>query len=142
MNDARRIVLSECTLGDVEAQLRESPKVIVPVGSTEQHGPHAPFGTDSILATEVSMRLARRINALVAPTLTYGISGDHRGYAGFPFVSPQTLTALVQDVLLSLSGGGFREIIFVNGHYTHSISLSAAIMASTSNTPAAIASVP
>src|SRR5260370_29865437 len=97
MNDARRIVLSECTLGDVEAQLRESPKVIVPVGSTEQHGPHAPFGTDSILATEVSMRLARRINALVAPTLTYGISGDHRGYAGVPFVSPQTLTALVQD---------------------------------------------
>jgi creatinine amidohydrolase len=128
VNDARRIALSECTLGDVEAQLRESPKVIVPVGSTEQHGPHAPFGTDSILATEVSMRLARRINALVAPTLAYGISGDHRGYAGVPFVSPPTLTALVQDVLLSLAGGGFREIIFINGHYTNSIALSAAIM--------------
>jgi creatinine amidohydrolase len=128
VNDARRIVLSECTLGDVEAQLRDSPKVIIPVGSTEQHGPHAPFGTDSILATEVSMRLARRINALVAPTLAYGISGDHRGYAGVPFVSPQTLAALVQDVLLSLAGGGFREIIFVNGHYTNSIALSAAIM--------------
>jgi creatinine amidohydrolase len=128
VNDTRRIALSECTLSDVEAQLRESPKVIVPVGSTEQHGRHAPFGTDSILATEVSMRLARRINALVAPTLTYGISGDHRGYAGVPFISPRTLTALVQDVLLSLAGGGFREIIFVNGHYTNTIALSAAIM--------------
>lgn len=128
MNDTRKIVLAECTLGDVKEQLRESPKVIVPVGSTEQHGPHAPFGTDSILATEVSMRLARRINALVAPTLTYGVSGDHRGYAGVPFISPRTLTALVQDVLLSLAGGGFREIIFVNGHYTNSIALPAAIM--------------
>src|SRR5260370_1850891 len=112
MNDARRIVLSECTLGDVEAQLRESPKVIVPVGSTEQHGPHAPFGTDSILATEVSTRLARRINALVAPTLTYGISGDHRGYAGVPFVSPQPLTPLVQDVLLSLPPALSPHILF------------------------------
>jgi creatinine amidohydrolase len=113
---------------DVEAQLQESPKVIVPVGATEQHGPHAPFGTDSILATEVSVRLARRIGALVAPTLTYGLSGDHRGYAGVPFVSAKTLTGLVQDVVLSLADGGFREIVFVNGHYTNSIVLSAAIM--------------
>jgi creatinine amidohydrolase/Fe(II)-dependent formamide hydrolase-like protein len=128
VNGARRILLSECTLGDVESQLRESPKVIVPVGATEQHGPHAPFGTDSILATEVCVRLAQRIDALVAPTLTYGVSGDHRGYAGVPFVSAKTLTALIQDVLTSLASGGFREIIFVNGHYTNSIALSAAIM--------------
>src|SRR5919109_549457 len=124
----RRVLLSECTLRDVEVQLQESPKVIVPVGATEQHGPHAPFGTDSILATEVSVRLARRIGALVAPTLTYGLSGDHRGYAGVPFVSAKTLTGLVQDVVLSLADGGFREIVFVNGHYTNSTVLSAAIM--------------
>jgi len=128
MTGTRRILLSECTLRDVEAQLEESPKVIVPTGSTEQHGPHAPFGTDSILATEVSVRLAGRIGSLVAPTLTYGVSGCHLGYAGVPFISPRTLTALVQDVLRSLAGGGFREIIFVNGHYTNSIVLSAAIM--------------
>jgi creatinine amidohydrolase len=124
----RALLLSECTLGEVEAHLQRSPKVIVPVGATEQHGPHAPFGTDSILATEVSLRLARRIRALVAPTLAYGVSGDHRGYAGVPFVSPRTMTGLVQDIILSLAGGGFREIVFVNGHYTNSIVLSAAIM--------------
>src|SRR5260370_4282211 len=88
------------------------------------------------------MRLARRINALVAPTLTYGISGDHRGYAGVPFVSPQTMTALVQDVLLSLAGGGFREIIFVNGHYTNSIALSAAIMEACDKLPAGTIAFP
>jgi creatinine amidohydrolase len=123
-----KILLSECTLTDVEQRLQRSPKVVVPVGATEQHGPHAPFGTDSILATEVSVRLARRIDALVAPTLTYGVSGDHRGYPGVPFVSAGTMTALVQDIVLSLAGGGFREIILVNGHYTNSIVLSAAIM--------------
>jgi creatinine amidohydrolase len=68
--DGRRILLSECTLLDVDDQLRRSPKIIVPVGATEQHGPHAPFGTDSILATQVSVRLARRIDALVAPALS------------------------------------------------------------------------
>jgi creatinine amidohydrolase len=123
-----RVLLSECTLRDVEEHLRRSPKVIVPVGATEQHGPHAPFGTDSILATEVSVRIAPRIGALVAPTLTYGVSGDHRGYAGVPFVSAATMTALVQDVVVSLADGGFREIVLVNGHYTNSIVLSAAIM--------------
>jgi creatinine amidohydrolase len=125
---AKRLLLSECTLLEVEEQLRRSPKVIIPVGATEQHGPHAPFGTDSILSTEVSVRLARRIDALVAPTLAYGISGDHRGYAGIPFLSPGTMTSLVQDVVVSLADGGFRELILVNGHYTNTIVLSAAIM--------------
>jgi creatinine amidohydrolase len=128
MAGERSVFLSECTLRDVEAQLHESPKVVVPVGATEQHGPHAPFGTDAILATEVSVRLARRIGALVAPTLSYGVSGDHRGYAGVPFVSASTMTSMVQDLVLSLAGGGFREIILVNGHYTNSIVLSGAIM--------------
>jgi creatinine amidohydrolase/Fe(II)-dependent formamide hydrolase-like protein len=75
LSKARRILLSKCALGDVEEQLRRSPKVIVPVGATEQHGPYAPLGTDSILATEVCVGLAHRIDALVAPALTYGRSG-------------------------------------------------------------------
>ena len=122
-----KVFLAHCTLPEVEAHLRASPKIVVPVGATEQHGPHAPFGTDAILSTEASVRLARRIGALVAPALAYGLSGEHRGYAGVPFVSASTMTALVQDVVVSLAGGGFREIILVNGHYTNSIVLHAAI---------------
>ena len=128
MSDTRRVMLAECTLREVEAQLAANPKVIVPVGSTEQHGPHAPFGTDWMLSTEVSVRLARRIGALVAPALSYGVAGDHLGYAGVPFISPKTMVLLVQDVVRSLAAGGFREIILVNGHYTNVIALSAAIM--------------
>jgi creatinine amidohydrolase len=125
---ADKVFLADCALPEVEAHLRESPKIVIPVGATEQHGPHAPFGTDAILATEASVRLARRIGALVAPALSYGVSGDHRGYAGVPFLSASTMTALVQDVVVSFAGGGFREIILVNGHYTNSIALHAAIM--------------
>jgi len=123
-----KVFLADCTLPEVEAHLRGSAKVIVPVGATEQHGPHAPFGTDWILSTEASVRLAKRIGALVAPAIPYGVSGDHRGYAGVPFVSAGTMTALVQDVVVSLADGGFREIILVNGHYTNVVSLHAAVM--------------
>ena len=82
-----KVFLAHCTLPEVEAHLRASPKIVVPVGATEQHGPHPPFGTDAILSTEASVRLARRIGALVAPALAYGVSGEHRGYAGVPFLS-------------------------------------------------------
>src|SRR5439155_8319427 len=114
-----KIFLADCTLPAVEAHLRESAKIVVPVGATEQHGPHAPFGTDAILSTEASVRLARRVGALVAPAVPYGVSGDHRGYAGVPFLSASTMTAVVQDVVVSLAEGGFREVILVNGHYTN-----------------------
>jgi creatinine amidohydrolase len=123
-----KVFLAECTLPEVEEQIRTSPKVIVPVGATEQHGPHAPFGTDWILSTEASVRLAKRIGALVAPAIPYGVSGDHRGYAGIPFVSASTMSALVQDLVASLAEGGFREIILVNGHYTNVVALHAAVM--------------
>lgn len=119
-------LLAECTAREVEAYLESGFRVIVPTGATEQHGPHAPMGTDSLLATEVSLRLANRIGALVAPAFPYGLSGDHRGFP-VAYLSVKTLTGLVQDVCLSLAETGFREIIFVNGHYTNIIGMAAAI---------------
>jgi creatinine amidohydrolase/Fe(II)-dependent formamide hydrolase-like protein len=89
------VLLAECRLPEVEAQLRRSPRILIPLGATEQHGPHAPFGTDSILATAVCIRLATRIDALVAPAVPYGVSGDHRGFPGIPYVSVPTLSAVI-----------------------------------------------
>ena len=120
-------LLAESTLPEVEEQLRRSPKILVPVGATEQHGPHAPFCTDSLLASEVCRRVAPHIDALVAPAIPYGLSADHHGYAGVPYISVATLTGLVQDLTRSLADGGFREIVFVNGHYTNVVALAAAI---------------
>jgi creatinine amidohydrolase len=123
----RRVLLAECPLGEVEAQLRRSPTVLIPLGATEQHGPHAPFGTDSILATEVCVRVARRVDALVAPAVPYGISGDHRGFAGVPYVSVETLGRVIRDLAVSFTTGGFKDVIFVNGHYTNTIALQGAL---------------
>src|SRR5205823_8838535 len=95
-------LLAECTALEVETRVRRSPKVIVPTGATEQHGPHAPMGTDTILATEVSLRLAGRIDALVAPAIPYGVSGDHRGFP-VAYVSVPVLTGLIRDVCRSLA---------------------------------------
>lgn len=120
------ILLAECTAREVEQHLETGAKVIVPAGSTEQHGSHGPLCTDALLSTEVSLRIARRINALVAPTIPYGLSGDHKGFP-VVYVSVTTLTGLVQDVCLSLAETGFREIIFINGHYTNIIAMAAAI---------------
>ncbi|TMB89266.1 MAG: creatininase family protein [Chloroflexi bacterium] len=119
-------LLAECTAREVQDFLRTGFKVIVPAGATEQHGPHAPMGTDTILATEVSVRIAKRIGALVAPGFPYGLSGDHLGFP-VAYLSVKTLTGLVQDVCISLAETGFREIIFVNGHYTNIIGMAAAI---------------
>jgi len=120
-------LLADCRLPQVEAQLARSPRVLVPLGATEQHGPHAPFGTDAILAAEVCARLARRIDALVAPAVAYGVSGDHRGFAGVPYVSVPTLSGVIADLAVSLTEGGFRQVVFVNGHYTNTIALQGAL---------------
>jgi creatinine amidohydrolase len=123
----RTRALAECRLPEVEDQLARSPQVLIPLGATEQHGPHAPFGTDSILSTEVCRRLAARIDALVAPAVPYGVSGDHRGFAGVPYVSVGTLSGMIRDLAVSFAEGGFKRVIFVNGHYTNSIAIHAAL---------------
>jgi creatinine amidohydrolase len=127
VRDERKLLLAEARLPEVEAQLARSPRVLVPLGATEQHGPHAPFGTDAILASEVCLRLARRIDALVAPAVPYGVSGDHRGFAGVPYVSVPTLSGVIRDLAVSLTEGGFKHVVFVNGHYTNTIAVQAAL---------------
>jgi creatinine amidohydrolase len=121
------VLLADLTLPEVEAHIQDSPKVIVPTGATEQHGPHAPFCTDTLLAKEVSKRIAPQIGALVAPAVPYGLSGDHHGFAGVPYLSVETLRGLIIDLSVSLAEGGFREIIFINGHYTNIIGIPSAI---------------
>jgi len=123
----KSVFLAECTWTEVEEQLKTSVRIFVPLGSTEQHGPHAPQGTDTILATEVCVRLARRIGGLVAPPVWYGYSIDHRGFPGLTYLSAQTLSAVVTEIAVSLAEGGFREIIFLNGHYTNVVAVNAGV---------------
>jgi creatinine amidohydrolase len=94
--------------------------LLIPTGSTEQHGPHGPIGTDVIIPREVCRRVAiARGGALVAPPVAYGLAAGHRGFAGLGYVNAPTYLALIEDLILSFTESGFRRVVFVNGHYTN-----------------------
>lgn len=124
----RPIMLEDCTTVEAAEHLAEHARAIIPVGSTEQHGPHLPYGTDSWLATEVSRRVAEQLGGVVFPPVTYAVAGEHRGYPATCYVGVRTFHSLIQDVAWCAADSGFRNIVFINGHYTNTIVLNAAIM--------------
>lgn len=90
--------------------------VIIPVGSFEQHGPHAPLGTDTFICVEVSHRIAMNLGGLVLPPVWFGVSDEHMDYAGTVTLSPTTLCNLLVDIVLSLKASGYKDIVILNGH--------------------------
>lgn len=105
---------------DIENYLKVKDTVLVPMASTEQHGPHLPLYTDTITAIEVADRVSEAIGVLHTPPLWAGYSPQHmyqpgRG-RGTITLRASTLNALVHDVARSLIHHGFNRIIFINGH--------------------------
>jgi creatinine amidohydrolase len=117
---AQSVFLDELTEPEVAALMESGVRtLLVPTGSTEQHGPHGPLGTDVIIPREVCRRVAEARNALVAPPLPYGLAAGHRGFAGLAYLSAPTYLAVIEDLILSFVESGFRRVVFVNGHYTN-----------------------
>ncbi|MFB6154460.1 MAG: creatininase family protein [Haloferacaceae archaeon] len=106
---------------DVEAYLdaADVPTALVPVGTTEQHGPHLSLSTDALIPAEVCRRVAPEVDALVAPRINYGFSDDHVGFSGVAYLRQETLVDVLADVAYSLCESGFEDVVFVNGHYTN-----------------------
>lgn len=105
----------------VEAYLEDVdvPTALVPIGTTEQHGPHLCLGTDALIPQEVCTRIAPDVDALIAPRLNYGVSDDHVGFSGVAYLNQNTLVNVLSDVAYSLCEAGFQDVVFVNGHYTN-----------------------
>ncbi|MEV6345906.1 mycofactocin biosynthesis peptidyl-dipeptidase MftE [Actinoplanes sp. NPDC051851] len=91
--------------------------VLVPVGSTEQHGPHLPFTTDTVIARAVADRVAARLpgGALVTPAISFGNSGEHAGFPGTISIGHEVLRLVLIETVRSLALWAGR-IVFVNGH--------------------------
>jgi creatinine amidohydrolase len=114
--DGRPLWLQERQWPEIEQYLRRDDLVLLPVGSTEQHGPHLPVGTDTAEAIAVALGAAERLDLLVAPPVWYGWTAHHMGYPGTITLRAETLTAIVEDVCQSLVYHGFKRIVIVNGH--------------------------
>jgi creatinine amidohydrolase len=110
------MLLSLSTWQEVETYLERCTGLIIPIGSTEQHGPNGLIGTDAICPEKVAHGIAEQEGILVAPTLNYGMSQHHMAFAGTVTLRPSTLVQLVIDIVESLSRHGFRHIYFLNGH--------------------------
>jgi creatinine amidohydrolase len=88
----RGVLISEMTWTDYDARVRgESPVVLLPVGSLEQHGPHTPLATDTIIPTAISVAVAERIGGLVAPPIAYGYKSQPRTGGGNHFSGTTSL---------------------------------------------------
>jgi mycofactocin precursor peptide peptidase len=100
--------------------------LVVPLGATEQHGPHLPCTVDTEVASELCDRLARaRAGVLVAPAVSYGSSGEHAGFAGTLSVGQEVTELLVVE--LARSADAFAGVLLVCGHGGNAVPLRRAV---------------
>src|SRR5687767_8440986 len=111
---------SSAGLAELTAPAVAGDLLVVPLGATEQHGPHLPLGTDTIIASA----LASDLDAVVAPALPYGSSGEHAGFPGTLSIG----RAALEHVLLELGRSApFARVLFVSAHGGNAEPLAAAV---------------
>jgi creatinine amidohydrolase len=125
--------LSDMRWPEVQELLSKPHAVLIPVGSTEQHGPHLPLSVDSACSTYVAEKAAgkinngKTINVVVAPTIHYVDVSTFESFPGCIGISPDTEIRLIADITRSFVKQGFKNIIFVNGHYLNIVPINAAL---------------
>ncbi|HIU43548.1 MAG TPA: creatininase family protein [Candidatus Ventrousia excrementavium] len=106
---------------ELKALSEQQAIVLLPVGSTEQHGPHLPVGCDNLMATGMSERIAAELNrrgkpCVVAPSIAVANSTHHMSFCGSMTLRAETYMHLLFDYCRSIASHGFRKIVIVNGH--------------------------
>jgi len=114
------------TWTEVKTYLEESQGIILPIGSTEQHGPTGLIGTDAICAEAIAQGVGEATQAIVAPTINVGMALHHTAFPGSISLRPSTLILLIRDYISSLTKAGFTRFFFINGHGGNVATLKAA----------------
>jgi len=110
------LVLQDMSWVEVQQYLKNNDMVIIPLGSTEQHGPHLPLGTDFYEALEMSKLISARTGVVVAPVLLAGYSIYHSGFPGTLSLKPETMEQVLFETVQMLMKYGFRRFMFFNYH--------------------------
>jgi creatinine amidohydrolase len=116
------VFMAELSWPEWQRRIAAGATIFLPVGATEQHGPHLPLNVDVILPTGVCERVARAVGGLVAPTLAYGYksqprSGGGQAFPGTTSLDAYTLALTLRDVVRDLGTQGVRRLVIVNGHF-------------------------
>ena len=104
------------TWAEVERYLESASTVIMPIGSTEQHGPNGLIGTDAVTSEEIAHAVGARTNTMVAPTIAVGMAQHHMAFTGSMTLRPSTMISVIGDYVNSLAHHGFDRFYFINGH--------------------------
>ncbi len=114
--EGKPLVLQEMTWTDVRDYLKKNDMVIIPIASTEQHGPHLPLGTDYYEALGMSKQISARTGVVVAPVVLAGYSVYHSGFPGTLSLKPETMEQVLFETAEMLMRYGFRRFMFFNYH--------------------------
>ena len=109
-------MLPEAFLARTAADVGMPALAVLPVGAFEQHGPHLPLATDSLIAGALAVGLAERLDALLLPALPVSCSQEHAGFPGTVWLAAGTLAAVVGDIRASLAHAGTERLAIVNAH--------------------------
>ncbi len=109
--------LGHLTWADALAALRRDPRIILPVGSCLQHGPHLPLATDSLVITRIAEEVSARHQVLLAPTLPYGVASEaEREYAGTASLNEKTLHRALNELVSCWERHGMTQIVLMTAH--------------------------
>jgi len=119
---AERISMQELSWVEYQRRIEAGTIIILPVGATEQHGPHLPMGTDALLSTAIAKGVARKVGGIVAPVVAFGYKsqpkmGGGNHFCGTTSLDADTLAHLLRDILREFARHGARRIVLLNGHY-------------------------